>query len=92
MPIQEDLIRRRLVPTGLTYCLGGAEEAFIMGDFNFGDGGGNSILPADFSDAWPALHPNADGCTFDCTKNTLAALTTVSSHHKRDTISFAKLC
>ncbi|WP_234797864.1 endonuclease/exonuclease/phosphatase family protein [Mycolicibacterium neoaurum] len=46
----------------------GRPDVAIMGDFNLRDAE-NAILPADFRDVWPTLHPDEPGFTEDTTIN-----------------------
>ena len=46
----------------------GHRDVAIMGDFNLRDAE-NGILPADYRDVWPALHPDEPGFTEDTTIN-----------------------
>ena len=58
-----------------------AADAFIIGDFNFGDGefGEEQILRSDYDDVWPTLHPHDDGFTYDPKLNGLAVLLLLSA-------------
>ena len=41
----------------------------ILGDFNFGDGMENGSIPCEYTDLWPAAHPNDPGLTWNRTTN-----------------------
>ena len=54
--------------------IGGAEEAILLGDLNFGDGEQPETehLQEDFIDVWRALRPAEPGYTWDMTKSEMA--------------------
>lgn len=54
--------------------LAGADEAVLMGDFNFGDGEQPETagLPASFVDLWTALRPGEPGFTWNIEKSPMA--------------------
>jgi endonuclease/exonuclease/phosphatase family metal-dependent hydrolase len=56
--------------------LAAADNAILLGDFNFGDGEQpeTAALRQDYRDPWLALHPEDPGLTFDVEHNPLAAI------------------
>jgi endonuclease/exonuclease/phosphatase family metal-dependent hydrolase len=54
--------------------LGGTDDAFFAGDFNFGDGEqpDTKHLAPDFRDAWHEVHPKLPGYTWDTEKSRMA--------------------
>ena len=60
----------------------GDDACVIVGDFNARDDETHPAV-ADFVDAWPALHPNTAGFTFEPARNPLAALASLSGRPGR---------
>lgn len=57
-------------------------SCLLVGDFNFGDGPENEVLPTKYIDVWPALE-DCPGYTYDPIGNTMAAVTTNTGLKKR---------
>ena len=57
-------------------ALAAANNAILLGDFNFGDGEQpeTAALRQDYRDAWLAFHPEDPGLTYDVKHNPLAAI------------------
>lgn len=53
-------------------------DAFLIGDYNFGDTEENNLLRADLRDAWAILHPSDPGFTVDPSRNDMAKITSTN--------------
>ena len=65
--------------------LAAADNAILLGDFNFGDGEQpeTAALRQDYRDAWLAFHPEDPGLTYDVEHNPLAAINGLSHEQGR---------
>jgi poly(A) polymerase len=65
-------------PDGTWVTQDDGSDAFLIGDYNFGDSEENNLLRADLRDSWSILHPSDPGFTVDPSQNGMAEVTSTN--------------